>query len=662
MSVGYRRLPTDVPEDGADHPSDSCEFLREVHDEDVSVTPVNEDVDVGVRKVEASLQVYGRYSRWCLFGSVALASYIYALDSSTTPAYLTFATSSFGEHSLISAITVVQSLIVAVGKPIIAKVADASSRGTAYVAVCDTVIALSPSIGAIAGGIILYAIGYTGLQLLTQIIIADITTLKWRGLVVSLATTPFLVNAFIGPNISAAVIEHLGWRWGYGMFAILVPLALSPLISTLFWAEGKAKKLALLPLGYPHNRSRSRSSRSRSLGHAIPRRSDALKQRFLSMAEQLDLVGLILLGAAVSFTVLPFTRNESTSGRWGGGRCCDISLVWLCDLVFLGLRIMMFFIGVIFWGIFAYWESRIAKRPVVAPRFVRNRGVMFAAFIGFFDFMSYFLTFTYLYSFVLVVKPWSLVDATYFMQIQTVGLTIAGVIADSSDAELIATQLLQGLGGGLAAITSQVGAQASVPHADVAIATAIMLLLTEIGGAIGNGCAGAIWARTMPQNLEKFLPWLSDEERAELFGSITSVTSLPYGDPVREGVIQAYGETMKVMVLCAIVFSVLPIFLALGMPNWYLGDQQNAVDSEEESRELGGSLGGAVDEAAAGSAENGSTVSLVEAMAQARGECEEEYGSSEPFATLDSITTHVVRPRQYPEIRTGVSSVSFLIH
>lgn len=46
------------------------------------------------------------------------------------------------------------------------------------------------------------------------------------------------------------------------------------------------------------------------------------------------------------------------------------------------------------------------------------------------------------------------------------------------------------MGGGFAAAASQVGAQASVPHADVAMVTAVTLLLTEIGGAIG-GALGA---------------------------------------------------------------------------------------------------------------------------------------------------------------------------
>lgn len=56
--------------------------------------------------------------------------------------------------------------------------------------------------------------GYTGLQLLTQIIIADITTLKWRGLVSGLISLPFIINAFVGSNIATNVLNGAGWRWG----------------------------------------------------------------------------------------------------------------------------------------------------------------------------------------------------------------------------------------------------------------------------------------------------------------------------------------------------------------------------------------------------------------------------------------------------------------
>jgi MFS family permease len=564
-------------------------------DSELRSVAAEQDAHAGVKKVEAAQRVYGRYSRWCLFIGIGLASYIYSLDASTTYAYLTFATSYFGGHSLISSITVAQSLIIAVGKPVIAKVADVSSRGTAFVGVLIfyvlgyVVIASAPNVTRIAEGIVLYAVGYTGLQLLTQIIIADITTLAWRGLVVSLVSAPFLINAFIGSNISAAVLNSIGWRWGYGMFAILVPVSLAPLIITLLWAERKAKMLALLDS--PKPRSRSSSSQP-----SLPRGS--MIARFLRSAEQLDLVGLVLLGLAVSLTLLPLTVGRNVKGSWKNGSIVATLVA-----------------GIVLLAVFAIWDLRYASRPVIAPRFIKNRSVVCAAFIGFFDFMSYFLTYTYLYSFVLVVKPWSLVNATYFIQVQSVALTFFGILAglsmrflhrykyvlviglvirligvammihsrggNASDAELVWTQILQGFGGGFAAVSSQVGAQASVHHADVGIITAVVLLLTEIGGAVGNACAGAIWSNTMPDNLEKYLPWLTDEQRAELFGSITSAASYPLGDPVREGVISAYDDTMKIMVTLATVLSVIPILLALAMPNWYLGDMQNAVDAAD---------------------------------------------------------------------------------
>ncbi|KAG6814897.1 hypothetical protein H0H93_011822, partial [Arthromyces matolae] len=219
------------------------------------VSPASSDEDVaaahfGVKTVEATHKVYGKYSKWFLFLGLGLAAYIYSLDGQTTYTYLSYATSEFEDHTLISTIQVAQSIIIAVGKPIIAKIADVTSRGFAYTVVLVfyvigyIVIASAKNVETVAGGIILYAIG---LQLLTQIIIADITTLKWRGLVSALISMPFIINAFIGANVSASVIAHAGWRWGYGMFAILIPVSLLPLIITLLWAENKARKLGMTP-------------------------------------------------------------------------------------------------------------------------------------------------------------------------------------------------------------------------------------------------------------------------------------------------------------------------------------------------------------------------------------------------------------------------------
>lgn len=52
--------------------------------------------------------------------------------------------------------------------------------------------------------------------------------------------------------------------------------------------------------------------------------------------------------------------------------------------------------------------------------------------------------------------------------------------------------------------------------------------------------AGAIWSNTMPGKLAKYLPFLSDDERAALYGSIITAASKPLGDPTRDGVIQGW--------------------------------------------------------------------------------------------------------------------------
>lgn len=93
-------------------------------------------IDHGARTVEATHKVYGKYSRWALFIGLGLAAYIYSLDGQTTYTYLIFAASSLGDHSLISSVQVAQAVIIAVFKPIVAKFADITSRGTAYFVVC----------------------------------------------------------------------------------------------------------------------------------------------------------------------------------------------------------------------------------------------------------------------------------------------------------------------------------------------------------------------------------------------------------------------------------------------------------------------------------------------------------------------------------------------
>jgi hypothetical protein len=112
----------------------------------------------------------------------------------------------------------------------------------------------------------------------------------------------------------------------------------------------------------------------------------------------------------------------------------------------------------------------------------------------FIDARSYFFTLTVSHRSDSYASSKYLLVTGLCIRLVGVGLMIHSRGANASDVELIFSQILQGIGGGFAAGASQVTAQASVTHADVAMVTAIVLLLTEIGGAIGSAIGTYRWA------------------------------------------------------------------------------------------------------------------------------------------------------------------------
>ena len=96
-----------------------------------------------------------------------------------------------------------------------------------------------------------------------------------------------------------------------GMFTILVPVSLSPLVFTLFWAERKARRLGLVEkaLGRPAEQT-TPSKKTRT---SFP----VLVWRW---AEAFDLIGLVLLVVAVALILVPLTLSSTASHGWHNGR------------------------------------------------------------------------------------------------------------------------------------------------------------------------------------------------------------------------------------------------------------------------------------------------------------------------------------------------------
>lgn len=68
------------------------------------------------------------------------------------------------------------------------------------------VLACAQSIESLAAGQVIYSVGNTGLDMVTSIIIADLTDLQWRGFATALYSTPYIVNAYI----SGYIVEDVG--------------------------------------------------------------------------------------------------------------------------------------------------------------------------------------------------------------------------------------------------------------------------------------------------------------------------------------------------------------------------------------------------------------------------------------------------------------------
>lgn len=79
------------------------------------------------------------------------------------------------------------------------------------------------------------------------IFVADTSALKNRALMLSFATSPYIVTTWIGGPMADAFIAGPGWRWGFGVFAILTPAVVVPLILLFAWNQRKATKMGLIP-------------------------------------------------------------------------------------------------------------------------------------------------------------------------------------------------------------------------------------------------------------------------------------------------------------------------------------------------------------------------------------------------------------------------------
>ncbi|KAJ7264868.1 major facilitator superfamily domain-containing protein [Mycena haematopus] len=512
---------------------------------------------------------------------------MYILDNGTNWAWGSYATIQFGHYQQFAAIQCATAILLAIGKPLFAKLTDAAGRAESiavalfFYVIGYIVNATTPNMVGLGAGSCIWVLGFSGLQIALQIVIADVTTLRWRPIVSSLSTggwyfINFYVNGLITAKLTA--VGGLGWRWGYGIYAMCYIPALSPIIIVLLWAQRRAKAQGILK------------------GDLSPETRAPLAARVREFLADVDAVGLFFLAATLALLFLPIVL--------AGGSYATTT--WHNHAI----PAMMVIGGVVTFPIFVFWEVKMATHPVIPWRLLRNRTILAGCTINFFDFVSFYLTYAQLYGFVSATTKWEIGNLVYYSNAQSLSLTffglgwaiLAGIFktgykkalivalairifgvglmfyarAHTNTAALVMTQIIQGLGGGIAAVASQIGAQGAVPHQDVALATAALLLSAEVGGVVGTAAAGAIWVNRLPIEIAHHVPTLNSTEIASYVGAPTLVRLLT--GETYDAMVAAYSSTMRMLLIPGIVIAVVPFIAAFFVKDFRLLEIQNAVE------------------------------------------------------------------------------------
>jgi MFS family permease len=175
-----------------------------------------------------------------------------AFQSSITSNLTPYVTSGFEEHSLLTVITIVSNSMAAAVYIPTAKLLDLWGRAEGFaVMVCFATLglvlmAVCKSLATFCAAQVFYTIGFGGMTYCIDVITADSSSLKHRGLAFAFTSSPYIITAFAGPKSAESFYQNINWRWGFGTFAIIVPFVAAPLFIILKINLRRAKHQGVL--------------------------------------------------------------------------------------------------------------------------------------------------------------------------------------------------------------------------------------------------------------------------------------------------------------------------------------------------------------------------------------------------------------------------------
>ncbi|KAK4215040.1 ClpP/crotonase-like domain-containing protein [Rhypophila decipiens] len=509
----------------------------------------DENLQEGVRAVEAVTLSWSKKTLALVFFNIWMLYLCNAFMSSIVYNLVPYVASFYESHSELNIIYIVSDVMTASVFIPLSKVLDVWGRPQGFLLMATLItlgivlMAACTNYAMFCAAYVFYNVGFMGVTFCIDVITADASKVKNRGLAYAFTSSPYMITAFAGSKAAEGWWPD-NWRWGIGMFAILFPVVAAPLFFILLAALRRAKEQGLMV------KEDNGRTMMQSLWHYFV---------------QFDAPGVFLFSAGLIVFLLPFNLAYRAEKGWESGHIIAMLVVGFFILVGFGL-----------------YETFVAPVPMLNLKMLTNRTIigtclMNATYqIGYYCWANYFTsflqvvnnvtmaeagyissTFGVVSGFLLFIVGYSIHKTGYFKWLLYIavpiyllgqGLMIYFRTASFAPGYLIMCQVFTSIGGAIFIIVQQVAVLAAVDHQRVAAVLGLLFVIGSTGGAIGSTVSGAIWSNTFSPALERYLPEDALENLTTIAYDLQTQLSYEVGSATRIAIQEAYSYAQTRMV------------------------------------------------------------------------------------------------------------------